>query len=166
MKLKTIRMLGIDPGSHRTGVAILDKTGNNLPNVIYYGTIESPPNTALPIALQILRNSLLDVIDEYKPTFSSVEEIFFSKNLKTATRVFQARGVILLTLAEKNITIYEPTVTQIKKGVTSSGKADKKQIYTALKLILKLQDIKGYDDSWDAIAAGFVGFSFIPPNLK
>ena len=115
---------------------------------------------------QILRNSLLDIIDEFKPTFSSVEEIFFSKNLKTATKVFQARGVILLTLAEKNITIYEPTVTQIKKGVTSSGKADKKQIHTALKLILKLQDIKGFDDSWDAIAAGFVGFSFIPPNLK
>ncbi len=164
--MKTIRILGIDPGSHRTGIAILDKSGNALPKVIHHDTIESPPNAELPTALIILRKALLEVIEEFKPTHSSVEEIFFSKNLKTATRVFQARGVILLTLAEKDITIYQPTVTQIKKGVTSSGKADKKQIHSSLKLILKLGELKGLDDSWDAIAAGFVGFSFIPPNSK
>lgn len=164
--MKSYRMIGIDPGSHRTGIAILEKTGHSVPKVLHYETIESPPLTNLPSALKILRNSLVSILDTYQPNYASIEEIFFSKNLKTASRVFQARGVALLTVAEKNISIYEPTVTQIKKGVTSSGKADKKQIHASLKLLLNLGDLKGLDDSWDAIAAGFVGFSFIPPNLK
>ena len=164
--MQNIRIIGVDPGSHRIGIAILDKRGNSLPKVIHHETIESPPLTALPQALVYLRVSLMNILNEYKPEYASVEEIFFSKNLKTASRVFQARGVVLLTLAENKITIYEPTVTQIKKGVTSSGKADKKQIHSALKLILKLQDLKGLDDSWDAIGAGFVGFNFIPQQLK
>lgn len=164
--MKTYRMIGIDPGSHRTGIAILEKTSKSIPKVLYYETIESPPLTNLPTALKILRNSLGVILDSYQPKFASVEEIFFSKNLKTATRVFQARGVALLTLAERDIQIYEPTVTQIKKGVTSSGKADKKQIHASLKILLNLGDLKGLDDSWDAIAAGFVGFSFIPLELK
>jgi crossover junction endodeoxyribonuclease RuvC len=154
-------MLGIDPGSHRAGFAILDQIDRSKPSVIQYGTIESPPNTIESISLIHLRKELKSIIEEFNPEIASVEDLFFSKNIKTASKVFQARGVILLTLAEANIKIIEPTVTQIKKGITGSGNADKKQIKLALKLFLGIKDLKGHDDSWDAIAAGFVGLSMI-----
>ncbi|MDX1958728.1 MAG: crossover junction endodeoxyribonuclease RuvC [Leptospiraceae bacterium] len=158
----SLRILGIDPGTHRVGYAILEKSNvSRIPKLIEYGTIESKSNTNALDALVSLRESLLVIIERTSPTHASVEELFFSKNTKTAGRVFQARGVILLTLAEKKLKILEPTVTQIKKGITGSGTADKKQIGVALKLILGLDELKGHDDSWDAIACGFVGLAMI-----
>lgn len=88
-----------------------------------------------------------------------MEDIFFSKNIKTAKTVMESRGVILLSLAERGIKILQPTATQIKKGVTGNGNAGKKDISQALKLIYGLDKLDGLDDSWDAIAAGFVGLS-------
>ena len=90
---------------------------------------------------------------------ASVEELFFFKNQKTVAQVYEARGVILFTLIERGLKILEPTITQIKKGVTGSGTADKKQVKEAIKLILGLKELKGHDDSWDAVAAGFVGLA-------
>ncbi len=161
MAKEQIRILGIDPGTHRIGFAILDKEGRLLPQVVKYGTIEIPQNTSFPESLFLLREELQKIVIEYKPTCASVESLYFNKNLKTAGSVYQARGVILLTLYANNVKIIEPSVTQIKKGVTGSGKADKKDIHNALKLILRLTELKGHDDSWDAIACAFVGLQMI-----
>lgn len=129
--------------------------------------MEAPSGTQSPDNLLILRKGLREVLEEYKPTIASVEEMFFAKNKKTASRVFESRGVLLITLAEKNIQILEPTVSQIKKGTTGSGTADKKQIRHALKLLLNIEPLKGHDDSWDAVAAAYVGLSMSSsPLLK
>lgn len=126
--------------------------------VLDYGTKEIPPGTRVGESLLFIRREVEGLLDVHSPDLASVEELFFNKNLKTAAKVYQARGVILLTLAERGIKLVEPTATQIKKGVTGSGKADKKQIRLALQLILGLSGLKGHDDSWDAIAAAFVGY--------
>ncbi|MCB1142480.1 MAG: crossover junction endodeoxyribonuclease RuvC [Leptospiraceae bacterium] len=156
---KHSRIIGIDPGSHRIGFAILEKNVSKKIQILKYGTIEIPPKTEFGEAMIQLRKELISLVDDFKPQLASVEDLFFSKNVKTAAKVFQSRGVILLTLAERAIPILEPTVSQIKKGVTTSGKADKNQIKSSLKLLLQIEDLKGLDDSWDAVACAFVGFS-------
>ncbi|ANH00985.1 crossover junction endodeoxyribonuclease RuvC [Leptospira borgpetersenii] len=153
-----LRIIGIDPGSHRAGYAVLEKTASKI-RILAYGTVEVPSGTPSPNNLLVLRKGLTEILKEFKPSIASVEEMFFAKNKKTASRVFESRGVLLVTLAEMNIQILEPTVSQIKKGTTGSGTADKKQIRQALKLLLDIDLLKGHDDSWDAVAAAYVGLS-------
>ncbi|MCE9501012.1 MAG: crossover junction endodeoxyribonuclease RuvC [Leptospira sp.] len=159
MENSETRMIGIDPGSHRVGYSILEKKERNKISLLTYGTIDIQPGTKSPENLIVIRKTLSRLLDEYTPGLASVEELFFSKNQKTAGRVYESRGCILLTLAESGVRIIEPSVTQIKKGTTGNGTADKKQVRQALKLILGLDDLSGHDDSWDAVAAGFVGFA-------
>lgn len=156
-----MKIIGIDPGSHRTGYSILEKDSRvrNKTKVHTYGTIKIDPGTISPANLVILKNELIKILHEFKPEVASVEDIFFAKNVKTAKSVMESRGVILLTLAEKNIRILQPTATQIKKGLTGHGAANKQDVKKALKLILGIAELKGHDDSWDAMAAGFVGLS-------
>ncbi len=154
-------VLGIDPGSHRVGYAFLQKhegKQSRLPVILAYGTIVVPPKTPSPPNLLFIYESLTDLINEYKPDRACVEDLYFSKNKKTAQHVYEARGVILFTLGQFLIPIYQLTANQIKKGISANGKADKKAIRRSIQTIFKL-DPSGYDDSWDAIACAFVGFS-------
>ncbi|MBI4778352.1 crossover junction endodeoxyribonuclease RuvC, partial [Candidatus Desantisbacteria bacterium] len=83
---------------------------------------------------------------------ASVEEIFFSKNVKTATSVGHARGVILLTLAEAGLNVFEYTPLQVKQTVCGAGHADKAQVQKAVKLFLRLDHVPKPDDAADALA--------------
>jgi crossover junction endodeoxyribonuclease RuvC len=152
-----VKIIGIDPGTHRIGYSILEKSNQSI-TVLEYDTIEIPPKTDYALSLQLLEKSLLGILNKFKPNLASVEELFFFKNTKTAGTVYQARGVILLCLIKKKIPILEPTITQIKKGITGNGNADKNQIKLGIKLLLGLEP-KGKDDSWDAIAAAYVGLA-------
>jgi crossover junction endodeoxyribonuclease RuvC len=153
-----LKIIGIDPGSHRTGYAILEKSGKGSV-ILDYGTIESEPGLPSSKTLLTLEKGIYEIIKSHKPEMASVEVLFFSKNTKTASRVFESRGVILLTLAKEKIKVVEPTVSQIKKGVTGNGNADKKQVKRALEFLFPGQNLKGHDDSWDAVAAAFVGLA-------
>ncbi len=154
-----MRIIGIDPGSHRVGYAILEKQNRNKIDVLDYGTIEVAPKTLISESLIIIHDDLKKILKKYKPEISSVEELFYFKNQKTVSAVYQSRGVILLTLSQNKIPIIEPTITQIKKGITGSGTADKSQVKSGVQMILGIKNLKGHDDSWDAIACGFVGLS-------
>jgi len=156
-----MRIIGIDPGSHRIGFSILERDAKlrSKSRIVEYGTIEIPPGTKSPENLQILRDRLLQILQNHSPQIACVEDIFYAKNMKTAKTVTESRGVILLLLADQGLKILQPSATQIKKGVTGSGSANKKDISRALQIIFALDSIDGLDDSWDAIAAGFVGLS-------
>lgn len=156
------RIIGIDPGSHRIGFAVLEREIKTRKiTVLDYGTIEVESKIQSPESLIVINRDLNSILKQYNPNYASVEELFYFKNQKTVAQVYESRGVILFTLAKECIPILEPTVTQIKKGVTGSGNADKKQVKEAIQLILGIKDLKGHDDSWDAIAIAFVGLSMI-----
>lgn len=158
MKNKTKKIiLGIDPGTHRLGYAILSVTHLTQLQVLDYGTKELKSNSSFHEALLFVNKSIQSLIRKYSPNLVCVEELFFQKNLKTASKVLQVKGVILLNCLEKKIPVVELTATQVKKGISGSGKADKKQIKRAIELIFKLPKQKGLDDSFDAIAIAFVG---------
>jgi len=147
-------ILGIDPGTATTGFGVIDytKKGKRQLNCLDYGIIETSPKQDAGERLVQLQSDLDYIIKKYKPEMASVERLFFFKNLKTAMPVSQARGVIVYTLAKRNIPIIEFTPQQAKTAVTSYGKATKKQVQKMVMNLLNLDEIPKPDDAADALA--------------
>jgi len=143
-------ILGIDPGTAATGFGIIKKNRELKP--IDYGLITTPADLSTAERLNRLHNELHLLIKKHKPDIVAVEDIFFFKNLKTAIKVSQARGVILLTAAKSKIPIFECTPLQVKQAITSYGRAEKIQVQKMVKVLLGLKEIPKPDDAADALA--------------
>lgn len=148
--MKTI--LGIDPGTAIIGFGLIKKEGKSKLETIDYGCIKTSIEFSTAERLQKLHRELNLLIKKYKPDIVAVEDIFFFKNLKTAIKVSQARGVILLTAAQSKLRVEEYTPLQIKQAVACYGRADKKQVQQMVKTILNLKEIPKPDDAADALA--------------
>lgn len=144
-------ILGIDPGTAATGYGIIKK--NTKLSLIEYGCIKTQTTLTTAERLNELYSQLNTLIKKHRPDIVAVEDIFFFKNLKTAIKVSQARGVILLTAAKSKIPIEEYTPLQIKQATTSYGRAEKIQVQKMVKLLLNLKEIPKPDDAADALAA-------------
>lgn len=144
-------ILGIDPGFARLGYGVIDYT-NGKYKVLEYGTISTEAHTKLEERLMKINLDLKEIISRYKIEASSIEELFFNTNTKTAIHVAEARGVILYTLAEANIEIFEYTPLQVKQALVGYGRADKIQIKEMVKSYLKLSSMPKLDDTTDALA--------------
>ena len=145
-------ILGIDPGTAIIGFGALKKEGKNKLKAIDYGCIKTSADLTTAERLHKLHKELNLLIKKYKPDIVAVEDIFFFKNLKTAVKVSQARGVILLTAAKSKLKVEEYTPLQIKQAVACYGRADKKQVQKMVKTILNLKEIPKPDDAADALA--------------
>ena len=158
-------ILGIDPGTATTGygiVRIKKEKGKRKKELIClaYGCIKTSPDLNDGQRLKQINQELNKIIKKYKPNSLIVENVYFFKNLKTALPVSQAKGVILLTAAKKNIPIYEITPLQVKMAISGYGRADKKQVQKMIKIILNLEKIPKPDDAADAlaVAVSYVNF--------
>jgi len=145
------RILGIDPGYGRTGFAIIEKQNGEW-QALGWGCIETSIKDPFKDRLIELHQSLQKVISKYQPTRSAIEELFFAKNVKTAMKVGQARGVILLTCVENKLPVDEFTPLQVKQAVTGYGRAEKGQVQKMLKILLKISKKITPDDAADALA--------------
>lgn len=146
-----MRILGIDPGTATTGWAILEEC-NGCVKPVAYGHISTSPKNSVSERLKEVADDIEKIIKKYKPQESAIEDIFFFKNVKTAVKVSQSRGAMLLTLEKKNVKIASYTPLQVKQALTGYGRAEKKQIQLMVKNILKLKSIPKPDDTADAIA--------------
>jgi len=146
-----MRILGIDPGTATTGWAIIEENKGKI-NPIAFGHISTLPGNSTAERLKEVADDIEDIIKKYKPQESAIEDIFFFKNQKTAVKVSQSRGAILLTLEKKNVKIFSYTPLQVKQSITGYGRAEKRQIQLMVKNILKLKSIPKPDDTADAIA--------------
>jgi crossover junction endodeoxyribonuclease RuvC len=161
---KTLRVLGIDPGTATTGWAVLEeKNGIVLP--IAFGHISTTKDKSEESRLFEISADLQKIIEKYKPKEASVEQLFFFKNKKTIIQVGQARGVVLLTLQQKNVSIFNYTPLQVKQALTGYGRAEKKQLQLMVKNILKLKTIPKPDDTADAIAVALCHINSRKINL-
>lgn len=151
MKNKSKIILGIDPGYARAGWSVLKKTGQNL-ELLDYGCVESGKETEHAERLKNVHSEITKIIKKYKPEILAIEDLFFFKNLKTAIKVAEARGVLLMTGIENGLKIKEFTPLQIKQALVGYGRADKNQIQQMVKIILKLKEIPKPDDAADAVA--------------
>jgi len=146
-----MRVLGIDPGTAITGYAVVEETAGSL-QMITLGVITTPAKTPLPSRLQTIHNELKEIVAEYEPEAAAVEELFFSRNARTAMSVGHARGVILLALADSDLPIAEYTPMQIKQAVTGYGNANKHQVQEMVRMLLALSETPRPDDAADAAA--------------
>ncbi|HPA25577.1 MAG TPA: crossover junction endodeoxyribonuclease RuvC [bacterium] len=144
-------ILGIDPGYAITGWAILESQGQKL-QLIDCGAITSDKNEIHANRLKNINQELDKIIKQYQPKILAVEELFFFKNLKTALKVAEARGVILMTAIQHDLVIREFTPLQVKQAVVGYGRADKNQIQQMIKVILKMTEKIKLDDTADAVA--------------
>lgn len=145
------RILGIDPGYGRVGWGIIEGSGSTW-QYIGHGCIDTDKRFSFAKRLLHIEQELQEVINRYEPTFSAVEQVFFSKNVTTGIAVSQARGVILLTLAHHAIPIAELTPTQIKQALTGYGNAEKRQVQEMVKRELQMTELPKQDDAADALA--------------
>ncbi len=144
-------ILGLDPGYARAGWGVIDQTKNKL-TLVAFGCLETTAQISHAERLKKLQDEIKKIITQYQPDALAVEELFFFKNLKTALQVAESRGVILATIFDCRLPIYEYTPLQIKQAVTSYGRADKNQVQQMVKLILGLKTIIQPDDAADALA--------------
>jgi len=164
-------ILGIDPGTAITGYGVITAIGNwqlaigklqkveikkrkqsDTLKLIDYGCIITKPDIDTSKRLLVLAKELKKIIKKYKPDVMAVEDIFFFKNLKTAIKVSQARGVILLTGEQAKLPVFEYTPLQVKQAIVGYGRAEKRQVQKMVKNLLKLKEIPKSDDAADALA--------------
>lgn len=146
-----VRILGIDPGIATTGFGLIEAAGNQF-RAITCGAILTPPDLCLAERLLLLHDKLLTLIEEHSPQQAAVEILFFARNSKTALTVGQARGVILLALAQAGLQPGEYTPLEVKKAVTGSGRAPKDQVQTMIRRILGIREPIRPPDAADALA--------------
>lgn len=146
-----MRILGVDPGTATTGFGVIEYSRGTF-SFVDAGVITTTPDTPMPERLVTLHTELAQVIAETKPAQAAVELLYFATNVTTAITVGQARGVILLTLAEAGLIPAEYTPMQIKQAVTGYGGAKKPQIQEMVKNLLRLPHIPRPDDAADGLA--------------
>ena len=143
-------LIGIDPGTARTGYAVLDM--HSYPTLIKTDVITTPAEVDMHKRLKILYRELTAIVKEHNPDTMVVERLFFNTNVKTAITVGQSRGISLLVAANKNLKVFEYTALEAKLALTGYGRSDKKQVQEAVKQVLNLDSIVKSDDANDAVA--------------
>jgi crossover junction endodeoxyribonuclease RuvC len=146
-----MHVLGIDPGTATTGYGVVGEVQGEL-QPLAFGVIRTPADQPLPRRLQLIYRMVSDLAKEWKPTAAAVEELFFSRNVRTAMSVGHARGVTLLALADAGLDVAEYTPLAIKQAVTGYGNADKAQMQEMVRLLLRLDKVPRPDDAADALA--------------
>lgn len=152
-----MRVLGIDPGTATTGYGVVEEAKGELQSVTF-GVIKTPAGQPLAKRLQAIYQEIRSLVAKWQPQAAAVEELFFSRNVRTAMSVGQARGVALLALADAGLDVAEYTPLTIKQAVTGYGNADKAQVQEMVRLLLGLADIPRPDDAADALAVAICHF--------
>jgi crossover junction endodeoxyribonuclease RuvC len=151
MRDRRIRVIGIDPGSILCGYGIIAEDRSRNLIHISSGTIKLPKSKPLASRLKMLHEELREVLREFDPQESAIEKVFFAKNIKSVLQLGQARGVVLLSIAEADLAIHEYNPNEVKKAVVGYGKAEKSQVQQMVKTILSLNSLPS-PDSADALA--------------
>lgn len=152
------RVLGVDPGTSVTGYGVVERKGGGLISV-GYGIIASPPRRGMAARLETIYRALGEIIGQYRPDCLSVEGLFFAKNVQSALKLGQARGVALLAAAQAGLPLFEYSPAEIKGAVTGYGAADKGQVQRMVASLLGLDSIPTPPDAADALAVAICHLS-------
>jgi crossover junction endodeoxyribonuclease RuvC len=150
MRTGLIRIIGIDPGLRRTGWGIVETEGARL-SYVASGLVTSAADIDLAYRLRALYEGLMGVIVSYTPQEAAIEETFVSKDARATLKLGQARGMALLAPALKGLSIAEYPPNVIKKTVTGTGHAEKRQIQAMIGILLPKARFDGADEA-DALA--------------
>lgn len=146
-----MRIIGIDPGYAIVGFGVLEYDNVNF-KMLKYGAITTSPDERFDLRLKEIYDDLNIILEKFNPDCMSIEKLYFNTNITTGIDVAEARGVITLAAAQRNIPIFEYTPLQVKVAVTGYGRAEKHQMQEMTKNILHLPEIPKPDDAADALA--------------
>lgn len=146
------RILGIDPGYERLGVAVIEKK-NGRDSLLFSDCVTTPKTDSHELRLKAIGEAIENIIDTYNPLSVGIEKLFFNVNQKTALLVSEARGVVLYECARKGLRVCEYTPLEIKVAVTGYGRADKNHVIKMVEKLIALPPFRRHDDEYDAIAA-------------
>ncbi len=148
-----MRILGIDPGFERLGIAILEKSKNDKKErVVFSECFKTSSKLDFSERLRLIGEEIRKIIQEYKPEVLAIETLFLNTNQKTVMRVAEARGVVVYEASRTGLEIFEATPLQVKVATTGYGRASKEQIMKMVKILVEIDNIKKLDDELDAIA--------------
>jgi crossover junction endodeoxyribonuclease RuvC len=145
-------VVGIDPGTATTGYGFICEKDDGSLEVLDFGVVLTPSGIAMEQRLKLLYQRICELLLLHQPESGAVEKLFFQKNVTTAISVGQARGVILLAMAEAGVPAAEYTPMEIKQAVAGYGGAEKKQIQLMVTSLLNLDSVPSPDDAADALA--------------
>ncbi|MEO8671015.1 MAG: crossover junction endodeoxyribonuclease RuvC [Tahibacter sp.] len=147
----TVRILGIDPGSQRTGVGIVDVDANGKSRHVFHATLKLLDNENFALRLKQIFDDLRAIIIEHRPDEVAIEKVFMARNPDSALKLGQARGAAICAVVNNNLSIAEYAAKEIKQAVVGSGGADKTQIQHMVGILLQLPG-KLQADAADALA--------------
>ncbi len=145
-------VLGIDPGTATTGYGLVRETEQGDLALVEYGAILTPAGMPQEERLMMLFERLNEIILLHRPDCGAVEKLFFRRNVTTAISVGQARGVILLAMAQHHMAVAEYTPMEVKQAVSGYGGADKNQVQVMVQALLRMDRLPKPDDAADALA--------------
>jgi len=145
------RILGIDPGSQRTGIGIIDADPAGRTRHVYHAALELLDNETFPLRLKQIFDDLCALIDEHRPDEVAIERVFMARNADSALKLGQARGAAICAAVHKGLAITEYAPKEIKQAVVGGGGADKAQIQHMVGVLLSLAQ-KLQADAADALA--------------
>jgi crossover junction endodeoxyribonuclease RuvC len=153
-----MRIVAIDPGYERMGVAVIDKDGPK-EELVFSECFKTSAKISHEERLKLIGEEIEKVIEKYKPSAMAIENLFFKTNAKTAMHVSEARGVMLYEASKNGLEVKEFTPIAIKVAVTGYGKSEKRQVTEMVKRLIKIKKEIKYDDEFDAIAVGLTYFA-------
>ncbi len=146
-----MKILGIDPGLATVGYGVVEFNGKSVV-LVDYGVMTTPAGMKLSDRLDILHDTMSELIGRFDPDEVAFEELFFAKNVKTAITVAHARGVLVCAAKKCHLELFEYTPLQVKQAVAGYGRATKQQVQSMVKTILSLDKVPKPDDAADAVA--------------
>ncbi len=145
-----MRVLGLDPGSRRTGFGVVERSGNRL-RCVEHGCVTPPATAPLAQRLHFIAREVGAIMERVAPDAVVVEEAFFRENVRSAMVLGHVRGALLVAGVERNLEVVEYSPREIKLGVTGNGGAAKEQVAFMVRRLLALEELPGADAA-DALA--------------
>ena len=146
-----VRILGIDPGSQRTGVGIIDCDVGGRVTHVFHAPLKLLDAESFPLRLKLLLDSLGEIIEKYQPTEVAIEKVFMARNPDSALKLGQARGAAMCAAVMRDLPVHEYAAKEIKLAVVGKGSADKVQVQHMIGVMLNLHG-KIQADAADALA--------------
>jgi crossover junction endodeoxyribonuclease RuvC len=146
-----VRIFGIDPGSRRTGYGCVERIGSR-DTLVICGSLSGPPRATFPDKLNAIHDGLTALLTRHRPDCVAIEDIFHARNVRSALKLGEARGVALLAASEAGVPVVSYAPASIKRAVVGYGRAEKHQVQHMVKLLLGLDRPPTPHDVADALA--------------
>ena len=147
-----MRVLGIDPGLTRCGVAVVDGAPGRTLTAVHIGVIRTDPAAGIEVRLTEVQAGLAALADEFAPDVVAIERVFSQHNVRTAMGTAQAAAMGLLVAGQRGLPVALHTPTEVKAAVTGNGRADKAQVTAMVTRLLRLPGPPKPADAADAVA--------------